>query len=207
MTQLEDPSSSFKDMNAFIEQSKAEHNVLLTRVEVIETTRRGEEFSTNTKTGTLQHVEVDVDESDVDETKSPHLNRNKSIIRRKTKPWKYQKFPLPESTYTLLITERVLSMPFVVGMITVAGSLMCLGITLMNELDNEEDGNKYGLPAGVPKAVRIAQFLGIIIGEYHLIFLSCFNALSATCLLLTISPLLTLCFYRRAYGRGGTLGT
>jgi hypothetical protein len=98
-------------------------------------------------------------------------------------------------------------MPFVVGMITVAGSLMCLGITLMNELDNEEDGNKYGLPAGVPKAVRIAQFLGIIIGEYHLIFLSCFNALSATCLLLTIFPLLTLCFYRRAYGRGGTLGT
>jgi len=49
-------------------------------------------------------------------------------------------------------------------MITVAGSLMCLSITLMNELDNKEDGNHYGLPAGVPKAVRIAQFLGIIIG-------------------------------------------
>ena len=86
--------------------------------------------------------------------------------RRKEKPWKYQKFPLPESTYTFLITENILSISAVVGVITVAISLTALAITLKYELDKAENGNPYGMPPGVVTEVRIAQFLGTIIGGY-----------------------------------------
>jgi len=174
------PWGDVNAFNAFVEQSKVEQNALLDRIENLEAAQNEGDAWEENGSAPLSSAIGDIDDSKEGGGSSENLQRNKSIIRRKKEcPWKYKKFPFPESTYTLLITERVLSMPFVVGMITVAGSLMCLSITLMNELDNREDGNKYGLPAGVPKAVRIAQFLGIIIGEYHLIFLSCFNALSA----------------------------
>jgi hypothetical protein len=164
ITQQHQDPSSWNDINAFIDQSRAEQTALLARIEALETTSQGEGFCTYTENDTLQLGEND--DRYKDETKAPLSKKRSSILRRKAKPWKYQKFPLPESTYTLLITERILSMPFVVGIIAVVVSLMCLSITLKNELGNKKDGNPYGLPAGVPTEVRIAQFLGIIIGKY-----------------------------------------
>eukprot|EP00577_Skeletonema_sp_RCC1716_P005244 CAMPEP_0113387154 /NCGR_PEP_ID=MMETSP0013_2-20120614/8386_1 /TAXON_ID=2843 ORGANISM="Skeletonema costatum, Strain 1716" /NCGR_SAMPLE_ID=MMETSP0013_2 /ASSEMBLY_ACC=CAM_ASM_000158 /LENGTH=769 /DNA_ID=CAMNT_0000270033 /DNA_START=12 /DNA_END=2318 /DNA_ORIENTATION=+ /assembly_acc=CAM_ASM_000158 len=159
------PWGDVNAFNAFVEQSKAEQNALLDRIKNLEAAQNEGDAWEENGSAPLSSAIGDIDDSKEGGGSSENLQRNKSIIRRKKEcPWKYKKFPFPESTYTLLITERVLSMPFVVGMITVAGSLMCLSITLMNELDNREDGNHYGLPAGVPKAVRIAQFLGIIIG-------------------------------------------
>ena len=153
--------------NSFIEQSRAEQNALLDRIENLEAAQQlGETWRENDVPAPVNSAIADTDiEDNKGGENSEGILRNKSILRRKKEtPWKYQKFPFPESTYTLFITEHILSLPSLVGLITVVGSMMCLGITLKNELDNAEDGNKYGLPAGVPKEVRIAQFLGIIIG-------------------------------------------
>lgn len=73
-------------------------------------------------------------------------------------------YELPESTYTLLMTEHIASIPFVTGIIAAAFSLMCLVLAFMNEFDNRSDGNPFGMPAGVTPTVRLAQYLGVIIG-------------------------------------------
>lgn len=155
--------------NSFVEQARAEQNALLDRIESLEATQQlGETLGENN-----DHIPSidDIDDNKGDENSQNKQPRNKSILRRKKeKPWKYQKFPFPESTFTFLITEDILSIPFLVGLTTFVMSMLCLGITLMNELDNAEDGNPYGLPAGAPKEVRIAQFLGIIIGGWASIF-------------------------------------
>lgn len=168
--QLHLSQSPFTDMNAFndfMEQSRAEQNSLLDRLESLEATQEvvdtweDGDSDGGPPPASVQNRGI----GEIDDNKNNNSRRS-SILRRKTKPWKYQKFPLPESTYTFFITEPILlSMSFVVGFITVLGSLLCLSITLKNELDNAEDGNPYGLPRGVTTEVRIAQFLGIIIGE------------------------------------------
>ena len=103
---------------------------------------------------------------------------------------------LPESTYSLLMTEKIMSIPFFTGILSVFLSLFALVLALKNELDNGESGNFLGkqivlycadsyinltltssllhhiweiilcpgLPAGVQSEVRMAQYLGILIG-------------------------------------------
>jgi hypothetical protein len=161
------PPSPWSDIHAFIEQSRAEQHALLDRIENLEATQKVEDTveENDEPAAPLEKDIGEIDDNKEEGDNSLNLRRS-TLIRRKAKPWKYQKFPLPESTYTLLITERILSMPFVVGIIAVVVPLMCLSITLKNELGNKKDGNPYGLPAGVPTEVRIAQFLGIIIGKY-----------------------------------------
>ncbi|KAL7531293.1 hypothetical protein ACHAXR_003958, partial [Thalassiosira sp. AJA248-18] len=75
-----------------------------------------------------------------------------------------KKYEFPESAYTLLITENLTSIPFATGIIAALLSMMCLVLAFRNELDNATDGNPLGLPAGVVTEVRIAQYLGVIIG-------------------------------------------
>ena len=169
-------SSGDVTVNSFIdiEQSSAEQNTTTTLLDRIESPEKATQIEEDTweENGSTTHnstiVGID-DNKEGDNSFNSQRRRRSSIRRRKEKPWKYQRYPFPESTYTLLITENILSMPTVVGVITVAISLMALGITLKNELDNAEDGNPYGMPPGVVTEVRIAQFLGIIIGEYDII--------------------------------------
>jgi hypothetical protein len=160
-------TSSWSDIHTFLAQTRAEQTALLDRLESLEATlelndawdeNNLQRVGTTTTTGGIDGID------DHKENES-RPRRKSSIARRKAKPWKYMKYPLPESTYTFLITEKIVSLPYLVGIVTTAGSLMCLGITLKNELDNATSGNPYGLPPGVPNEVRIAQFLGIIIGE------------------------------------------
>ena len=75
------------------------------------------------------------------------------------------KFELPESTYTLLISEDIVSMPFIAGIIAWCMSLLCLVLVLLDELGNAEPWNPLGVPAGLQPEVRMAQYLGIIVGE------------------------------------------
>jgi hypothetical protein len=75
------------------------------------------------------------------------------------------RFELPESTYSLLITENMCSIPFYAGIVASALSIMCLLLTLLDELQNKQPGNPLGVPAGLPPEVRMAQYLGIIIGK------------------------------------------
>jgi hypothetical protein len=76
---------------------------------------------------------------------------------------KYDEFELPESTYTFLIAEPILSTPFFLGCISYALCLTCLALALYNELDNGTDDNPYAI-AEVRRTVRVTQFLGLIIG-------------------------------------------
>ena len=73
-------------------------------------------------------------------------------------------YELPESAYTLLTTEDVISIPFFAGLASAALSLWCLSLALMNELDNGTYRNPLGVPPGNRKEVRMSQFLGLIIG-------------------------------------------
>ena len=166
----QETTSSWSDIHTYLAQSRAEQTALLDRLESLEATLELNDAwdennlqrvgtTTTTNTGGIDGI----DDHKENDTRQPR--RKSSIARRKAKPWKYMKYPLPESTYTFLITEKIVSLPYLVGIVTTAGSLMCLGITLKNELDNATSGNPYGLPPGVPNEVRIAQFLGIIIGE------------------------------------------
>ncbi len=157
-------SSSWSDIHTYLSQSRAEQTALLDRLESLEATLELNDAWDENNLQTRSSTGI----NSIDDNKedgNPQQRRKSSIARRKAKPWKYMKYPLPESTYTFLITEKIVSLPYLVGIVTTAGSLMCLGITLKNELDNATSGNPYGLPPGVPNEVRIAQFLGIIIGE------------------------------------------
>ncbi|KAL7469751.1 hypothetical protein ACHAXS_010855 [Conticribra weissflogii] len=73
-------------------------------------------------------------------------------------------YELPESTYTLIITENVCSLSFLAAVVACAIAMISLVIVLTNELDNGDADNPLGLPAGVNPEVRMAQFLGVVIG-------------------------------------------
>jgi len=73
-------------------------------------------------------------------------------------------YELPESTYTLMITENICSLSFLAAIVACAIAIFSLVIVLINELDNGDEDNPLGLPAGVTREVRMAQFLGVIIG-------------------------------------------
>jgi hypothetical protein len=75
------------------------------------------------------------------------------------------RFELPESTYSLLMTSDIFSLPFQAGIFAYALSLMCLLLVLLDELQNRKPGNPLGVPAGLPPEVRMAQYLGIMIGR------------------------------------------
>ena len=73
-------------------------------------------------------------------------------------------YELPESAYTFLTSEDVFSIPFFAGLASAAISLWALSLALMNELDNGTFKNPLGVPPGNRKEVRMAQFLGVVIG-------------------------------------------
>lgn len=67
---------------------------------------------------------------------------------------------LPESTYSLLITESMFTKAYTFGIVTALLSMTCLAMTLIYSFDQGDDSNPWGLPVGVDKRVRGAQFLG-----------------------------------------------
>lgn len=91
------------------------------------------------------------------------LEQNARRITLEEVEQQHDKFELPASTYTFFITEPVFSLPFFVGLITYGVCLACLSLALKDELDSGTDDNPYGI-AEVTRTVRIAQYLGIIVG-------------------------------------------
>lgn len=73
---------------------------------------------------------------------------------------------LPESTYSLLITEPTFTKAYTFGIVTALLSMTCLAMTLIYSFDQGDDSNPWGLPVGVDKRVRGAQFLGVIVGVF-----------------------------------------
>ncbi len=69
-------------------------------------------------------------------------------------------FELPESTFTLLTTEKIMSWGFATGIFSAALSATCLVLAFKNEIDDSKPGNRLGLPWDVQPEVRVAQYLG-----------------------------------------------
>ena len=53
-------------------------------------------------------------------------------------------YELPESTYSLLMTEKATSLAFGTGVITMAFTVVCLVLSLLNLIDKQEAGNPFG---------------------------------------------------------------
>ena len=101
----------------------------------------------------------------VDEGNASHCTTTNNSDNNNNNIVVMDRFELPESTYSLLITENICSIPFYAGIVASALSIMCLLLTLLDELQNKQPGNPLGVPAGLPPEVRMAQYLGIIIGK------------------------------------------
>lgn len=92
-------------------------------------------------------------------------------------------FELPQSTFTFMITHEVFSIPFFTALLSCALALVLLILAFINEYDNGTDDNRFGLPAGVTRPVRIAQFLGediLIIDTAFLFEVKCVNYYSSS---------------------------
>ena len=85
------------------------------------------------------------------------------VKRKRLSMWKFESYELPQSTYTLLISEPVLSRAFLMGIVAAVLSIMSLSIVLVSELDDGTADSPLGLPTGVPPEVRMAQYLGKIL--------------------------------------------
>ncbi|KAL7478407.1 hypothetical protein ACHAW6_004170 [Cyclotella cf. meneghiniana] len=155
--------------NVRMEDMKA----LLSRVDLLEKALlRHREEASEQREQTRRPTEYDADE-DVKDTfffdaAYTTANNDKTLPVAdddgSTKCDLYDAFELPESTFTLLITHKVLSVPFFTGLIACALALMCLILVLINEIEKGTIDNPFALPAGVTTGVRMAQFVGIIIG-------------------------------------------
>ena len=141
------------------------------------------------------------------------------IKRRRMSLWKFENYELPQSTYTLLITESVLSRPFFAGIVAAGLSVMSLSIVLINEIENGTADNPLGLPAGVETEVRMAQYLGENLGGVDILnvsYVCAFNFFMYLCFVCVMCKNTKLnlqymyisfrCDHRCSYGRGSTTG-
>lgn len=72
-------------------------------------------------------------------------------------------YALPDSTFTLMITEKVTSVPFAFAICATSLSVLCLSLTLVEAMSKATRRNKLGMPLGVSKTVTAAQFVGILV--------------------------------------------
>ena len=72
-------------------------------------------------------------------------------------------YALPDSTFTLMITEKVASVPFAFAVCATTLSVLCLSLTLAEAVSKATQRNKLGIPKGVSKTVNAAQFVGILV--------------------------------------------
>ena len=70
------------------------------------------------------------------------------------------KYTLSESTFSLLITQHPLSVPFAFAVFSVTLSISCLSLTLASSINKGTKNNRLGIPAGVSGLTRAAQFFG-----------------------------------------------
>ena len=96
------------------------------------------------------------------------MNERMTLIEQRLESYEDEKdtledeseFLLSESTFSFLITHYPISIPFVFAVFSMALSISCLSSTLASSISKGTKGNILGIPAGVDKTVRAAQFLG-----------------------------------------------
>eukprot|EP00804_Cyclotella_cryptica_P006522 CCRYP_012789-RB/>CCRYP_012789-RB protein AED:0.24 eAED:0.24 QI:253/1/1/1/0.71/0.8/15/71/708 len=144
-----------------------EMKTLLSRVEILEKTvlrHREEAIKTHERPRRSAAYDAEEDKEDARATNDDDAFLPTAENGSSSKSGLYDMFELPDSTFTFMITHKTLSVPFFTGLIACALALMCLILVFINELDKGTIDNPFSLPAGVTTEVRVAQFVGVIIG-------------------------------------------
>lgn len=130
--------------------------------------RQGGEPSNNDHLITGQGAPQDNINNDEEEgalsTRMHLIERRLDDYEEKKETFDENKYALPESTFSLLVTHHPLSVPFAFGVFSMVLSISCLSLTLASAISKGVNGNALGIPAGVDGTVRVAQFLGVIVG-------------------------------------------
>ena len=93
-----------------------------------------------------------------------HQNFNANGNEDETKgPIHQEAITLPQSTHTLLFTEKVPSLPFAFAFIIYGISATCLILALIDNLDGSTAQNPLNVPANISASVRVAQYFSIIV--------------------------------------------
>ena len=95
---------------------------------------------------------------------SRFLERKDSMTTNEEGSEFIQKYNLPESTFSMMITEKFLSFGFVTSMVVFLLAMTCLFMAHRNQADNGRPGNPLGLPPNVQVEVRVAQYLMLLVG-------------------------------------------
>ena len=90
-----------------------------------------------------------------------HQNFNDNGSRKE--PTHQEAITLPQSTHTLLFTEKVPSLPFAFAFIIYGISATCLILALIDNLDGSTAQNPLNVPANISASVRVAQYFSIIV--------------------------------------------
>ena len=72
-------------------------------------------------------------------------------------------YELPESTYTFLITERIMSFGFVTGILTTILCMMTIGLALADQVKIGGPDNWFGIAPQVSPVVHVARYVAILI--------------------------------------------
>lgn len=119
-----------------------------------------------------------IPEKNIDDIEEQALDNRIALIEQRLETYEDEKdifdtderdFPLADSTFSLLVTQHPLSVPFVFAVFSIALSISCLCLTLASSINKGTARNKLGIPAGVDAIVRAAQFLGKYIYDVYLL--------------------------------------
>lgn len=95
---------------------------------------------------------------------SRFLERKDSMTMNEEGSELIQKYNLPESTFSFMITEKILSFGFVTSIVVFLLAMTCLFMAHRNQADQGRPGNPLGLPPNVQVEVRVAQYLMLLVG-------------------------------------------
>ena len=174
-----DPSVSWSDFDALVRKTSALHDRL---EQVLEKQQEYDKKTSWTEFVSLLSVgEEEGEDANKDATITTlntsdassrsdriiHCQRRDSYVRDQLSDGTITSihYELPESLFSLIITEDICSVPFFAGILGATLSLSCLVLVLLDEFSKKVPGNSLGLPAGLHPSVQVAQYLGVIIGE------------------------------------------
>jgi len=160
-------NSAAGDGDVLLNSSNEETRALLRRIETLEKSVKVT-GSALAKSGIDLDLTPVPDEDSKELTSTAYTDNERSLLGRwadkRQSIWKFEEYKLPESTYTLLITEPVFSLGFLIGVVAFGIAVLSLSLVLIAEWDNTSPDNRFGVPAGVNTEVQIVQYLSVVIG-------------------------------------------
>ena len=160
-------------LSSFTENNRDEDNDGATGCSIGPVVRRRSSLFSSTRVGVTSD-DVDLEKANganavnTDQIKQPtdaNLTAATFIVDQFTDDEKECADPLqlPESTYSLLFTEKVTSLPFTFSVGVSLLSFACLGLAFWNNVTSGSAENPLHIPSNVSPAVRAAQYLSILV--------------------------------------------